>query len=149
MGEIHLCFGDYVEKLVMFLWNKWAAFNTARTPISYLWPREPHLLNTLQISEIALTAFSSRFILEGSAHKCGCFQGPVAQAVVEKAQREGQWVCLQNCHLAVPWMPALEKIWENMSTVNTHINFRLWLTSYPSDKVMQGVLFVRILFLVL
>jgi len=69
--------------------------------------------------------------------------------VVQQAQREGHWVCLQNCHLAVPWMPALEKMWENMSTVNTHINFRLWLTSYPSDKVMQGVLFVRVLFLVL
>jgi hypothetical protein len=46
-------------------------------------------------------------------------------------------------------MPELEKMWENMTTVNTHLNFRLWLTSYPSDKVMYGVPFVTILLLVL
>lgn len=52
-------------KMVMLLQSEQAAFNTARTPISYLWPREPHLLNTLQISEICLMAFSSSFVLKG------------------------------------------------------------------------------------
>jgi len=33
-------------------------------------------------------------------------------------------------------MPMLEKIWEKMDTLNTNINFRLWLTSYPTDKVI-------------
>jgi hypothetical protein len=84
---------------------------------------------------------------EGSTHKCGCFQGPVAQAVVEQAQRDGQWVYLQNCHLAVPWMSALEKICDSMSTANTNINFRLWMTSCPSDKVIYCVQFVGMLLL--
>ncbi|XP_063709228.1 dynein axonemal heavy chain 12-like [Culicoides brevitarsis] len=60
-------------------------------------------------------------------------QGPIAQKLLENAQRDGTWVCLQNCHLACSWMPQLEVIWENMDVSNTNPNYRLWLTSYPSE----------------
>ena len=32
-------------------------------------------------------------------------QGPVADTLVAQAARTGQWVCLQNCHLAISWLP--------------------------------------------
>ncbi|KAK5645095.1 hypothetical protein RI129_006395 [Pyrocoelia pectoralis] len=67
-------------------------------------------------------------------------QGPIAQALVEQGQDEGSWVCLQNCHLAVSWMVPLEKLWESLDFSNTHSNFRLWLTSYPSDKFPVTIL---------
>ncbi|XP_044742040.1 dynein axonemal heavy chain 12 [Chrysoperla carnea] len=67
-------------------------------------------------------------------------QGPIATQMIAEAQREEHWVCLQNCHLAVSWMPKLEKIVENFDDLNTRAGFRLWLTSYPSDKFPIPVL---------
>ena len=31
-------------------------------------------------------------------------QGPVAETLVALAAADGDWVCLQNCHLAKSWM---------------------------------------------
>ncbi|PNF19938.1 hypothetical protein B7P43_G11467 [Cryptotermes secundus] len=90
----------------------------------------------------ALMIFAKKMGYSGNFQyiSLGQGQGPIAQALIEQAQREGQWVCLQNCHLAVSWLPTLENIWENMDTINTNINFRLWLTSYPSDKFPSSIL---------
>lgn len=69
-------------------------------------------------------------------------QGVKAEKLITDARRTGDWVCLQNCHLAKSWMPQLEKIVIQISENpdQCHDDFRLWLTSMPCDYFPVPVL---------
>jgi dynein heavy chain len=62
-------------------------------------------------------------------------QGPIAEKAIDIAQKTGDWVCLQNCHLAVSWLAKLEQVCEKMLNEPDSVDkgFRLWLTSMPSQ----------------
>jgi dynein heavy chain len=61
-------------------------------------------------------------------------QGPIAEALMKQAKQNGDWVCLQNCHLAISWLGRLEQILEQTQAQEIHRDFRLWLTSMPSER---------------
>lgn len=67
-------------------------------------------------------------------------QGELATKLMEMAQASGDWVCLQNCHLSISWMPELERLCEETSKDKTDAGYRLWLTSMPSPAFPTAVL---------
>nr|XP_015200901.1 PREDICTED: dynein heavy chain 6, axonemal [Lepisosteus oculatus] len=61
-------------------------------------------------------------------------QGPIAEKMIKEALNTGNWIFLQNCHLAVSWMLAMEELIKSFTEPNTtiHENFRLFLSSMPT-----------------
>lgn len=69
-------------------------------------------------------------------------QGPVAEDMIAKSVVAGEWVFLQNCHLAASWMINMESIIKNINEGITpcHPNFRLFLSSMPARTFPVSVL---------
>ena len=67
-------------------------------------------------------------------------QGKLAEKYIDNGRRNGDWVCLQNCHLAASWMGELERIQEEQVESDIHPEYRLWLTSEPSKNFPVPVL---------
>ena len=65
-------------------------------------------------------------------------QGPIAEQMLETGYRRGNWVLLQNCHLLASWLKTLEKMLNEMK--DPHKDFRLWLTTDPTDNFPLGIL---------
>jgi len=67
-------------------------------------------------------------------------QGPKAEELIKLGWDTGDWVCLQNCHLAASWMGRLEQIQESQDPNKINQEYRLWLTSMPSAAFPVPVL---------
>ncbi|XP_072576883.1 dynein axonemal heavy chain 1 isoform X1 [Vulpes vulpes] len=81
-----------------------------------------------------------KFSKKLSAISLGQGQGPRAEAMMHSSIERGKWVFFQNCHLAPSWMPALERLIEHINPDKVHRDFRLWLTSLPSNKFPVSIL---------
>jgi dynein heavy chain len=93
-----------------------------------------------------LLQFAAKKGYQERLSKCslGKGQGPKASEMISQGMKNGNWVLLQNCHLAISYMPTLEKIVDSFNDINVqqgiHKNFRLWLTSMPTPSFPVSVL---------
>jgi len=64
-------------------------------------------------------------------------QTGIAMEMLRSCIQKGNWLCLQNVHLAITWLPDLEK---EIFASNPAPGFRLFLTSEPHDKFSVSLL---------
>ncbi|RZF48033.1 hypothetical protein LSTR_LSTR002099 [Laodelphax striatellus] len=69
-------------------------------------------------------------------------QGPIAEKMIHSGVKNGEWVFLQNCHLASSWMLSMERIVIGLiqNPREVHNDFRLFLSSMPTNKFPISVL---------
>nr|XP_006813236.1 PREDICTED: dynein heavy chain 6, axonemal [Saccoglossus kowalevskii] len=69
-------------------------------------------------------------------------QGPVAEKLIAGAIKTGEWVFLQNCHLAASWMLSMENMIKAFGEpgAELHEDFRLFLSSMPTKSFPVTVL---------
>mmetsp|Transcript_39360 Transcript_39360/g.37803 ORF Transcript_39360/g.37803 Transcript_39360/m.37803 type:complete len:457 (+) Transcript_39360:6904-8274(+) len=109
--------------------------STEKTPIVFILSpgADPYMdvYNLVETVGIGTAKFKSMALGQG--------MGDQAKSMIESGAMRGHWVMLQNCHLLVSWLKKLETIIENVS-VKPDKNFRLWLTTAPTDRFPLGIL---------
>jgi len=88
-----------------------------------------------------LQALGSKHGFTGNKFKylsLGQGQGDHALSMLDNAAQRGHWLLLNNCHLLWRWLHDLEKKLDQTKT--PHPDFRLWLTTDPTDKFPIGIL---------
>lgn len=83
--------------------------------------------------------------LKYMTHKLQCVssgqgQNDLTYSILKKAQKDGNWVCIENCHLSPSLLLNLAMDFENLNTENTHLDYRVWLTSAPSSNFPVSLL---------
>lgn len=142
--KLMFAFGEYVRKTLgeFFMESPPVTMDTlyadseARTPIIFVLSQGADLTNSL-----LKYARDKGYFETMETISLGQGQGPKAAECLEKAKVSGNWVLLQNCHLAKSWMPVLEKIVEGFrEEKQINSSFRLFLTSMPADYFPVSVL---------
>jgi len=63
-----------------------------------------------------------------------------ATSLIREGIQRGHWVFLANCHLMTKWLPDLDKLIESFAGLRPHANFRLWLSSNPTQDFPISIL---------
>ncbi|KAF7996760.1 hypothetical protein HCN44_002406 [Aphidius gifuensis] len=88
-----------------------------------------------------LMKLADRYNIENDKFKylsLGQGQEKHAIELLENAASTGQWLMLQNCHLLLSFTKELEKRLEIIG--QAHLDFRLWLTTDPTQNFPIGIL---------
>ena len=66
--------------------------------------------------------------------------GDEAKKLIETGAIRGHWVMLHNCHLLERWLKDVLEGTIEQVTQKPDKNFRLWLTTDPTDSFPLGIL---------
>lgn len=129
---------EFIDSLPLDLGKAYKDMSTS-TPLIFI-------LSTGSDPITPLTKFASlkEYNMADRLHmiSLGQGQGPIAEDLIKRATLTGDWVFLQNCHLAASWMNRLETIVKDFNNVDAgiHPNFRMFLSSMPSKVFPIAVL---------
>lgn len=104
--------------------------STERTPVIFL--LSPGSDPTTMIENLA-----KRKKKELHSKSMGHNQEAAAKEILVNGFNSGGWVLLQNCHLGLDFLKEVEDM---LLTDEIHPEFRLWVTSEPTDKFPIGLL---------
>ncbi|XP_015433237.1 PREDICTED: dynein heavy chain 12, axonemal-like [Dufourea novaeangliae] len=111
------------------------AESSCLTPIVFILPSCSSPLSLISV-HAKTKGYLSKFISISMSKS----QEKKAEFLIQRAQKEGTWVFLQNCHLVPHWMVHLEKFCEICNISNVSLGFRLWLSSYPMKEFPISIL---------
>ena len=125
---------DYYVKSPPINYQKIYDQSTEKTPIVFILSPGADPFNDVQklVDVVGLGQNKFKFLALGQG------MGDTAKQYIESGAMRGYWVMLQNCHLLVSWLKKLEAIIEGITKPDK--NFRLWLTTAPSDRFPLGIL---------
>jgi len=84
---------------------------------------------------------SDEFGIRLKSTSMGQGQGPKAEKDLEMGVQRGNWILLMNCHLLWRWLHAkLEKFLEKIDEMKPTKDFRLWITTEPSENFPLSIL---------
>jgi dynein heavy chain len=88
-----------------------------------------------------VTKMSDEFGIRLKPTSMGQGQGPKAEKDLQVGVQRGQWILLMNCHLLWRWLQAkLEKFLEKIEEMKPSKDFRLWITTEPTEKFPLSIL---------
>merc|ERR1712196_372157 len=88
-----------------------------------------------------VTKMSDEFGIRLKPTSMGQGQGAKAEKDLQVGVQRGQWILLMNCHLLWRWLRAkLEKFLEKIEEMNPSKDFRLWITTEPTEHFPLNIL---------
>lgn len=95
-----------------------------------------------------LMLFAEQQVVKVHHMAIGRGQGASADKLIRNSVRDPVWVVLENTHLAGDYMPQLCSLVQALPTMSPHYDFRLWLTTVPTED-FPGVILQAALKLVM
>jgi len=129
---------DYYVQPPVLKYDRIFAQSTPTSPVVFILSPGADPQSSLQAMAMQNGFFPQKF----KSLALGQGQNKIAEDMLSKGYSRGHWVVLSNCHLLASWLKTLEKLIQSLT--KPHKDFRLWLTTDPTDKFPLGILQVSL-----